>query len=62
MPAGKWARLVVHDLLKKKPPLVIWKGESAWLVRIATLLPFGMFDNTVKKLTGLDIVERLIRG
>jgi 1-acylglycerone phosphate reductase len=61
MPAQTWANLVVQDLLKKNPPSVIWRGESAWLTRIATVLPFGMFDGMVKKLTGLDIVERTVR-
>lgn len=61
MPAPKWAELVVQDLSKKNPPSVIWRGESAWLTRIATVLPFGMFDGMVKKLTGLDVVERAVR-
>ncbi|KAI4160252.1 MAG: hypothetical protein L6R39_000247 [Caloplaca ligustica] len=61
MPAEKWAKLVVQDLLKQKPPPVVWKGESAWLTRIATVLPFGMLDGMVKKLTGLDVVERAVR-
>ena len=61
MPAQKWAKLVVQDLLKKTPPSVIWRGESAWLTRLASVLPFGMFDGMVKKLTGLDVVERTVR-
>ncbi|KAI4277551.1 MAG: hypothetical protein LQ337_001673 [Flavoplaca oasis] len=61
MPSDRWAKLVVQDLLKQKPPSVIWKGESAWLTRIATMLPFGMLDSMVKKLTGLDIVEQAVR-
>lgn len=61
MPAQKWAKSVVQDLLKKTPPSVIWRGESAWLTRLASVLPFGMFDGMVKKLTGLDIVERTVR-
>ncbi|MCJ1398137.1 hypothetical protein MMC11_001334 [Xylographa trunciseda] len=61
MPAQAWANLVVQDLLKKNPPAVIWRGESAWLTRIAAILPFGMFDGMVKKLTGLDIVEQIMR-
>ena len=61
MPAEKWAKGVVQELLKKNGPSVIWKGESAWLTRIATVLPFGMLDGMVKKLTGLDIVERTVR-
>ena len=61
MPADKWAKLVVQDLLKKNPPSVIWRGDSAWLTRLAAILPFGMFDGLVKKLTGLDVVERTVR-
>ena len=61
MPAQKWAKLVVQDLLKKNPPSVIWRGESAWLTRLAAILPFGMFDGMVKKLTGLDVVERTVK-
>jgi 1-acylglycerone phosphate reductase len=60
MPAEQWAQAVVNDLMKKNPPAVIWRGESAWLTRIASVLPFGMFDGMVKKLTGLDVVERII--
>lgn len=61
MPANNWAKLVVQDLLKKNPPSVIWRGDSAWLTRLAAILPFGMFDGMVKKLTGLDVVERTVR-
>ena len=61
MPAEKWAKVVVRDLLKLKPPLVIWKGESALLAWFATLLPLGTFDGMVKKLTGLDVVERAVQ-
>lgn len=62
MPSEKWARGVVGDLLKAKPPGVIWRGESAWLTRIATMLPFGTFDGMVKKLTGLDVVEKAVKA
>ncbi|KAF2493741.1 NAD(P)-binding protein [Lophium mytilinum] len=61
MKAEEWARLTVLDLLKKNPPNVIWRGDSAWLTRLAAVLPFGMFDGMVKKLTGLDVVEQIIR-
>ena len=60
MPASKWSKLIVQDLLKRKPPPVIWKGESAWLTWFGTILPFGTLDNTIKKLTGMDIVARLV--
>ena len=62
MPSETWAREVVRDLLKAKPPSVIWRGESAWLTRIATMLPFGTLDGMVKKLTGLDVVEKVVKG
>jgi 1-acylglycerone phosphate reductase len=61
MPAQQWAKLVAQDLLKKNPPAVIWRGESAWLSRLATVFPFGMFDGMVKKLTGLDVVEQIVK-
>ncbi|KAH8667175.1 hypothetical protein BGZ61DRAFT_558591 [Ilyonectria robusta] len=61
MPAEQWAEYVVHDLLKKKPPAVIWKGDSAFLARIGTVLPFGTLDSTVKSMTGLDVVEQIMR-
>ena len=60
MPAPQWAKLVVGDLSRKTPPPVIWRGESAWLTRFATVLPFGTLDGMVKKLTGLDIVETIV--
>jgi 1-acylglycerone phosphate reductase len=60
-PADVYATNVVQDLLKKKPPTNIWRGASAGLARISTVLPHGMFDAKVKKLTGMDVVERLIR-
>lgn len=60
MRAEEWAKLVVRDVLKNHPPPVIWRGDQAWLVRITAVLPFGMFDGTVKKLTGLDIVGEII--
>ena len=56
-----WAKAVVGDLLRAKPPSVIWRGENAWLTRIATILPFGTLDGWVRKMTGLDLVEKAIR-
>ena len=61
MPSEQWAKQVVKDLLKKNPPPNIWRGEQAFLARIATILPFGMFDGMVKKLTGMDVVEQRMR-
>ena len=61
LPAEQWAKAVTQDLLKAKPPSVIWRGESAWLVRLASILPFGTLDGTAKKVTGLDEVEKILR-
>ena len=60
MPASKWSKLTVQDLLKSKPPPVIWRGESAWLVWFGTVLPFGTLDNLIKKLTGMDVVAKIV--
>jgi 1-acylglycerone phosphate reductase len=56
-----WAKAVVADLLKKTPPPVIWRGTSAWLVRLGTVLPFGFMDGTIKKIMGLDVVEQKLK-
>ena len=61
VPALQWAREVVQDLLRKKPPLTIWRGAQAKMGRIGTVFPHGMLDGTMKKLTGLDVVERMVR-
>jgi len=58
MDSQEYGDVVVRNLLKKTPPPIIWTGGlNAWLVRIALLLPFGSLDGTIKKMTGLDVVE-----
>lgn len=61
MPAAQWAELVVQDLSRKNPPPVIWRGESAFMTRISTVLPFGLFDGFLKKLSGLAEAERILQ-
>jgi 1-acylglycerone phosphate reductase len=61
IPAHEWAKNVVQDLLKKKPPARIWRGASAFLVWIGTFLPYGMLDKSAKKASGFDIVEKKVR-
>ena len=55
-----WAKLVVGDLMKRKPPAVIWRGANAMMGRIGTFFPHGMADGMMKKLTGLDVVEEMV--
>jgi 1-acylglycerone phosphate reductase len=62
MDPEKWAEAVVRDLLKEKPVPVIWRGTQAWLVRFSTVMPFGWFDGMIKKMKGLDEVERAVAG
>ncbi|KAM0720746.1 hypothetical protein Q7P37_004883 [Cladosporium fusiforme] len=59
--AEEWAREIVHDLQRDPPPPVIYRGESAWLARFASLLPLGWVDGVFKRMTGLDKIEREIR-
>lgn len=61
MPADKWSKATVQDLMKKNPPPVIWRGESAWLTWLGTVLPFGTLDGFIKKLTGMDKVAQAVQ-
>jgi 1-acylglycerone phosphate reductase len=60
-PAPVWAKAVVRDLLKKKPRTIIYKGKQAWLAWVIGFLPSGALDGTVKKLSGLDVVENIMK-
>jgi 1-acylglycerone phosphate reductase len=60
--ADVWAMGVVRDLMRKEPPYQVWRGGQAWLARIGTLLPVGMFDGQLMKVTGLDAVVKKIEG
>jgi 1-acylglycerone phosphate reductase len=57
-----WAKATVADLLKENPPPNIWRGTNAWLVWLGTKLPFGWLDGTIKKITGLNIVEEKLKA
>ncbi|XXH02713.1 hypothetical protein Hte_009098 [Hypoxylon texense] len=61
LPAEPWARETAHDLLRKNPPPALWRGGSASLGRLSAVLPYGLFDGTLRKMTGLDVVERVVR-
>lgn len=58
----QWAREVVTVLLGKSVPRQVWKGESAWLAWFVTVMPVpsALMEGVVKRLTGLDKVERII--
>lgn len=56
-PSRQWAKEVVRDLLGTSSP-VIWRGSSARLARIASMLPFGALDSTLNKLVGMDEIEK----
>ncbi|KAI1186119.1 hypothetical protein F5B17DRAFT_431925 [Nemania serpens] len=56
-----WANSVVKDIDQRNPPLWIWRGRYATQVRLASLLPVGTLDSTIKGLSKLDIVERKIK-
>jgi 1-acylglycerone phosphate reductase len=58
---NRWAGQVVQDLLKKTPPATIWRGTNAKMGRIGTFFPHGILDGTIKKMTGLDVVEQMVR-
>lgn len=63
--ADIWATAIVKDLSKgegKRAPDQIWRGAgafSAWFA--AAAVPVGWLDGTIKKYSGLDIVEKKIR-
>ena len=59
--AEQWAAEVAVLLLGKSPPKVIWRGESALLARVASMMPSGLFEGQLKKMTKLDVVEEIIK-
>jgi NAD(P)-dependent dehydrogenase (short-subunit alcohol dehydrogenase family) len=62
MESEVWARKVVHTLSKHNPPPQVWHGGGATTAWFATsFIPTGWLDSKLKKLTGLDIVERRIK-
>lgn len=60
-PPDQWAREVVQDLLKKTPPAIIWRGAQARMARIGTFFPHGFMDAQMKKMSGLDVVEKKVQ-
>ncbi|KAI0835412.1 NAD(P)-binding protein [Hypoxylon sp. FL0890] len=60
-PADQWAEQVVQDLLRKNPPRVIWRGESAGLSWLSTMMPYSISDEIIKRLGGLDEIKQVIQ-
>lgn len=60
-PPDRWAAEVVGDLTKKKIPAMIWRGYNAKAGRLGTIFPHGTMDSTLKKMTGLDVLEQKIK-
>lgn len=56
-----WAKQVVQDLSQTKPPYLVARGSQASLARFVTLLPTGLLDGTLKKMVGLDVLEKEIQ-
>ena len=61
-PAEVWAKNVVSDLNKKSPPAVIWRGDGASQIWLASFLPHGMLDGMAKNMSGVNKVEEAIKG
>lgn len=61
-PADVWAKHVVTDLNKSNPPAVIWRGEGASQIWLASFLPHWMIDRMAKKLSRIDKVEEALRS
>ncbi|KAJ5578693.1 NAD(P)-binding protein [Penicillium hispanicum] len=60
-PADQWAKQVTTELLKKNPPWTIWKGQSACVVRLSTVLPAGTLDGTLKDLAKLPEISQKLQ-
>jgi len=62
MPAEEYAKRVVNDLSKDNPPLIIWRGDSATKAWLASFAPLGFTDGLLKKISGLDVVEQILKA
>ncbi|CEJ83029.1 hypothetical protein VHEMI03061 [[Torrubiella] hemipterigena] len=60
MDTETWAMLVAGDLSRKNPAHMIFRGSMSNLARFAALLPIGVLDKTMKRMTGLDVLEERI--
>ncbi|KAJ5179440.1 hypothetical protein N7492_002650 [Penicillium capsulatum] len=56
-----WAAGVVKSVSKRQPPYWVWGGKYATVMRLASILPIGFLDFAMKKVVGLDVVERNVK-
>jgi 1-acylglycerone phosphate reductase len=57
----KWADQIVRDLSKRNPPHWVWRGAVSSVVWMASFFPVGIIDGFIKKIVGMDVVERKTR-
>ena len=56
-----WAELVAKDLSQRRPPHMIYRGSQATTARFVSLLPIGTMDGTLKKMSGINVLEQKIQ-
>ena len=57
----QWAQQIVQAIDKSNPSFWVWKGRFSFIVRLTLHLPVGLLDDMVKKMRGLDVLERKIK-
>jgi 1-acylglycerone phosphate reductase len=57
-----WAERVVHDVLRKSPPSVVWRGAQATTGWLASFLPYSIVDGMLRSMVQMDVVEQKIRA
>ena len=58
---GKHLLGVASDLGKHDPPPIIWSGQNASQIRIASSLASAMLDSRLKKVAKLDVFEQRLK-
>ncbi|KAH8664653.1 hypothetical protein BX600DRAFT_481626 [Xylariales sp. PMI_506] len=62
MDATTYAERVAKDLSQSKPPFMMYRGTMASTARLGSMLPIGAMDGLVKKMSGIDELEKKIRA
>jgi len=59
MPTAEYARYVVSQTLKDRPPPWLWAGASSFLVWLVnTFVPIGYLDGVMARRVGLDTLKK----